>query len=113
MIKNRYITIICIAVLIVALIFTCVFTYIGMNRDGGGVSMEYEYTIFDDSYVHTLNIEVDEGDWNEMLENAMAEEYISCNVTIDGETLYNVGIRPKGNTSLSSVASMGFGQVQL
>lgn len=106
MIKNRYITIICIAVLIVALIFTCVFTYIGMNRDGGGVSMEYEYTIFDDSYVHTLNIEVDEGDWNEMLENAMAEEYISCNVTIDGETLYNVGIRPKGNTSLSSVASM-------
>ncbi len=107
MIKNRYITIVCIAVLIVALIFTCVFAYVGMNRDGsGGVSMEYEYTIFDDSYVHTLNIEVDEDDWNEMLENAMAEEYISCNVTIDGETLYNVGIRPKGNTSLSSVASM-------
>lgn len=106
MIKNRYITIVCIAVLIAALIFTCVFTYIGMNKDGDGVSMEYEYTIFDDSYVHTLNIEVDENDWSEMLENAQAEEYISCNVTIDGETLYNVGIRPKGNTSLSSVASM-------
>ena len=33
-------------------------------------------------------------------------EINSCNVTIDGETAKNVGIRGKGNTSLSSVSSM-------
>jgi len=31
-------------------------------------------------------------------------EYRSCNITINGETFYNVGIRPKGNSSLSQIA---------
>ena len=39
-----------------------------------------------------------------MLKNAMAEEYYSCDVEICGTTFKNVAIRPKGNTSLSSVA---------
>ena len=34
----------------------------------------------------------------------MAEEYYSCDVEICGTTFKNVAIRPKGNTSLSSVA---------
>ena len=40
-----------------------------------------------------------------MLENAISEEYYSCDVVVNGKTFYSVGIRPKGNTSLSSIAN--------
>jgi hypothetical protein len=65
----------------------------------------YSSTLFDTSYVHSLDVIVDETDWQEMLDNALSEEYIPVSVVIDGEAVKNVGIRPKGNTSLSSIAS--------
>lgn len=40
-----------------------------------------------------------------MLSNPLKEEYHRADITINGETFYNVGIRTKGNTSLSQVAS--------
>jgi len=52
-----------------------------------------------------VNIEISETDWQWLLDNATKEEYRSGNITINGETFYNVGIRPKGNSSLSMVAS--------
>lgn len=52
-----------------------------------------------------VNIEINEADWQWLLDNATKEEYRSGNITINGETFYNVGIRPKGNSSLSMVAS--------
>ncbi len=39
-------------------------------------------------------------------EKAESEEYSACNLVIDGEVVKNVGIRGKGNTSLSSVKNM-------
>ena len=48
---------------------------------------------------------MDEADWNDMLENATAEEYYQCDVEVNGTTFYRVAIRPKGNTSLTSIAS--------
>ena len=70
-----------------------------------GVSMEYETALFNTDEVMQVNILMDTDDWNEMLENAMEEEYYSCDVEVNGKTFYNVGIRPKGNTSLSSIAN--------
>ncbi len=35
----------------------------------------------------------------------MEEEYYSANITINGETYYNVGLRAKGNTTLSQIAN--------
>ena len=67
--------------------------------------MGYESKLFDTSKVHTVDIEME--DWDSFIETAENEEYSVCNVTIDGETIKNVGIRGKGNTSLSSVSSMG------
>lgn len=67
--------------------------------------MEYETALFNTDEVMQVNILMDEDDWNEMLENAMEEEYYSCDVEVNGKTFYNVGIRPKGNTSLSSIAN--------
>lgn len=71
----------------------------------GAVAMQYQSELFDTSRILQVDIQMEEGKWEEMLANAMAEEYVSCNVEINSQTLYNVGIRPKGNTSLSAIAS--------
>lgn len=70
---------------------------------GTGVTMEYEDELFNTDEIIEINIKMDEDEWNEMLANAMTEEYYSCDVVVNGKTFYNVGIRPKGNTSLSAI----------
>ena len=70
-----------------------------------GVTMAYETALFDTSSVLEVNIRMDEADWNDMLANATAEEYYQCDVEIGGTTFYRVAIRPKGNTSLTSIAN--------
>lgn len=67
-------------------------------------SMGYETRLFDNTRVHTVDIVMD--DWDELIANATNEEYYAASVVIDGEAYQNVGIRAKGNTSLSTVASM-------
>lgn len=59
----------------------------------------------DKTEVMSISIDVDEEAWKEMLDNAIEEQYISANITINGTTIENVGIRPKGNSSLRQVAS--------
>lgn len=70
-----------------------------------GVTMAYETELFDTSSILTVNILMDDADWNDMLTNATAEEYYQCDVEIGGTTFYRVAIRPKGNTSLTSIAN--------
>lgn len=70
----------------------------------GGVRQQYEGNLFGTELV-TVDIQMDADDWQEMLDNAINEEYYVCDVVINGQTFSNVGIRPKGNTSLSQVAS--------
>lgn len=66
---------------------------------------DYITAIFDDDKVIEINIEMDETAWQEMLDNASAEEYTAANVTINGTTYNNVAIRPKGNSSLSQLVT--------
>ena len=70
-----------------------------------GTEAAYKSKLFDTSYVHNINIEIDEEDWNDLLENASDQNFYSCNITIDGEEYSNVGIRAKGNSSLSQVVN--------
>ncbi len=70
-----------------------------------GYSMEYTDKLFDTRNILNINIVMDEAKWNEMLQNAMQEKYYECDVVINGTTFKRVGIRPKGNTSLSSIAN--------
>ena len=75
-------------------------------RAGGtGVTMEYESKLFDPSQPLQVNILMDAAEWEEMLATATEETYYACDVEINGKTFYNVGVRPKGNTSLTSIAS--------
>lgn len=84
----------------------CVAAYCAVGRaDSADSQYTYAEHIFQDDTVNEINIEIDEADWQDMLENPLEEEYHKANVTINGETVGNVAIRTKGNNSLTSVAS--------
>ncbi len=72
------------------------------------ISDDYaEAGLFDDTIVHTINVLIDKKDWRWMTTHATEEQYVTCDVEIDGERIENVGIRPKGNSSLSSISQQG------
>lgn len=77
---------------------------LGIQASDGAWDAAYA-DLFDDSVVHTVDIVAEESDWAELLENAQAEEYIPCNVVIDGTAVKNVAVRAKGNTSLTQVTN--------
>lgn len=66
---------------------------------------EYINKVFKNDRVNEIDITVNEKDWEGLLENAMDEEYIMGDITINGEKFSSVGIRAKGNSSLKMVAS--------
>ena len=109
MTENKHINRIIAAIMAVAV--TVCFVLIGFSDSivesfgGTGVDFSYETRLFDTSEIISLDIIMDEDDWNDMLENAMTEEYYNCDVVINGEKIRNVAIRPKGNTSLSAIVS--------
>ena len=65
----------------------------------------YGEYLFQEGAVTEINIAIDEADWQKLLENPLTEEYYRADVTINGESMGNVAIRTKGNTSLTSVAN--------
>ena len=94
---------------IIAIVATFLLTILFVNAEALGVTqtvktMGYENRLFDTSKVHTIDIVMD--DWDSFIDTAQSEEYSECSVIIDGESYKNVGIRGKGNTSLSTVSSM-------
>ena len=109
MIAHKHITKI-IAVVMAAAVCLCLCAVAFSGRIAAaagdtGLSMEYETALFDTGSIISVNILMDDADWDEMLANATAEEYYPCDVEINGTTFYRVGIRPKGNTSLTSIAN--------
>ncbi len=74
--------------------------------ENGSIKTEAEYAtkIFGTDII-SIEIIADEADWQEMLDNATREEYIMVDVVVNGTKFQNVGIRPKGNSSLTQVAS--------
>ena len=71
---------------------------------GNKVRMEYETELFDTDEVIDINIEIDEDSWDDMIANAVNEEYYVCNVLVNGRRINNVAIRLKGNMSLAAIA---------
>lgn len=82
----------------------CVAAYFVVERADSATDT-YAAHIFQEDTVNEINIEIDEADWQDMLENPLEEEYHKANVMINGETIGNMAIRTKGNTSLTSVAN--------
>ncbi len=112
MLKHKYIDSICLGIAGAALLIALVF-YNGEKIGIGNVHTQPGYVdrIFDDSYVHKIDLQVD--NWDTFLENAKKEEYVSCDVVIDGEKIKNAGLRVKGNNSKSLVAKYGLERYSL
>ncbi len=109
MVTNKYITRIA-SVIMAAAVILCLMASLFSDKlqevyGNNAVTMKYESKLFNTDQIMDIDILMDEDDWNNMLENAISEEYYSCNVVVNGKTFYSVGIRPKGNTSLSSIAN--------
>lgn len=71
------------------------------NSKGDKVSYE---VLFSDDKIHEINIEISASDWEQILASPEDETYYSANITVDGNTVNDVGFRTKGNSSLKSVA---------
>ena len=102
--RSKTIDRICCLALVVMLALTAVI-WVCKALAGKQKTVEVGYEgLFDSSVVHTIDIEI--ADWDSFITSASQEEYTECTVTIDGEKLSGVGIRAKGNTSLSSVSAL-------
>lgn len=99
-----------VAALMAAAVAFCLILMLFADRitavsGSSAATMEYESGLFDTSQIMTVNIIMDEDQWQDLLDNAISEQYYACDVEINGEKISNVGIRTKGNTSLSSIVN--------
>ena len=68
---------------------------------------DYVQTLFDQSKLIEIDIQMSDEDWDNMIATASSEEYSACDLVVNGELYENVAIRPKGNSSLLSVTGSG------
>lgn len=105
---NRNFDRVCLAALALAFLIAAlalVASALGLTAAASGVTLGYETRLFDTSVVHTIDIVMDE--WEGFIAGCEDEEYVLCDLVIDGEEQPGAAIRAKGNTSLSSVAAYG------
>jgi spore coat protein CotH len=57
--------------------------------------------IFDQSRLHECKLELDPADWAALRANFQTNQYYAANLTVDGETVRQVGIRSRGAGSRS------------
>lgn len=103
---HKWIDRVCAAAMLLTLLLTVLFVNgeaLGIRPASGAAG--YASRLFNTERVHTIEIVMD--DWNGFLETCEDEEYAACSVVIDNEAYKNVGLRAKGNTSLSMVSSLG------
>ena len=102
----KHIDRVCALGLILALALTVLFMGSGaLGLRPADRVLGYESRLFDTSRVHTIDIVMD--NWENFLDTCENEEYSPCAVVVDGEAFKNVGLRAKGNTSLTTVSALG------
>ncbi len=107
MIQSKKINIIVAIAVVFALITSIALVVIGnIHNENGGMKTETEYAtkVFGTDII-SIEIIADEADWQGMLGNATSEQYIMADVVVNGTKIQNAGVRPKGNSSLTQVAS--------
>ncbi len=103
MIESKKINIIAIIAVCIALGVTVLIIGFG-DSEAAKEARQADYIdeMFGEEVI-SVDIIVDGDTWSAMLENAQAKEYIMADVVINGETYQDVGVRTKGNASLSQV----------
>ena len=93
-----------------------VVAYVGTGGDTevGSTSVGTDYSndvdLFDDSVVHTIALDFDQSDLEAAItiyEQTGDKEYFLADITIDGVTIEDVGVRIKGNSTLRSALQGG------
>lgn len=106
MIKSRHIDRICIAAMGLAALLTLLLIFLsGTRLSNTKTAEEYAVRLFDDSRVHTIDLQVE--DWEAFIQDAEAERYVPCTAVINGEAFQQVGLRTKGNNSLRLTSDYG------
>jgi len=70
----------------------------------------YEEKYFDRNSIMKIEIDIAKEEWEDMIANAMKEEFHEATVTVNGDVYPMVMIRPKGNSSLSTIAKSSFNE---
>lgn len=107
MIESEKINIVVMVAVIFALVISILILVLGnVNNSSEMNNKEAEYSskIFGNEII-SIDIIADEKDWQQMLDNAINEEYIMVDVIVNGTMFKSVGIRPKGNSSLTQVVN--------
>lgn len=99
MIESKYIAVITASLLCICLIVCGLIVYAANAFDTTNIP-EYQRRMFGDEII-TIDIQVGENDWQDLLDNATTKEWIAGDLIINGERFNTVGIRTKGNSSLS------------
>ena len=60
----------------------------------------YAGKLFDDSYVHHIDIRLTDENWTDLLNDPISKTKYASDIVIDGETFANVTVSTKGFSSL-------------
>lgn len=108
MVTNKHISKVVAALMAAAIAFCLlaagVVRYLDTDQKTG-VAVSYQSRLFDTDQMIEIDIQMEENEWKDLLEHAIEEEYYCCDVVVNGETFSSVGIRAKGNTSLTTIAN--------
>lgn len=87
-------------------------TNLATSPDTAPTGQESGTGLFDDTVVHDLDIEFDQEAYDAMIDTFTStgdKEWITATVTVDGQEIRDVGLRLKGNSSLSGLRGGGAG----
>lgn len=103
--KVRTIWLVAPILLLIVIIVGSVYWMNELKVETSQIGYDYKQQLFIEDEVGEIEITVSDNNWNKILDDPTAEEYVEASVTVNGAAYNNVGIRAKGNSSLSSVAS--------
>ncbi|MFF2887041.1 CotH kinase family protein [Paenibacillus sp. NPDC057967] len=97
--------------IVVALVGVALAMDSGVTGTFGAQTVSADEQLLDERYfpqdkVVDVKITIDPDDFQDMLDNAAAEQFKQASVEYNGETFENIAIRTKGNLSLNSVVNM-------
>ncbi|WP_145037740.1 CotH kinase family protein [Paenibacillus sp. Y412MC10] len=109
MMKKRTTVLLSLALAIILLLTGCQRTTqvagTAGSSENDGLQEQIDSAVFPKDKVIDVKITIDEADFQDMLDNASAEEYKEASVNYNGMQFDHVGIRTKGNLSLRSVVN--------
>jgi spore coat protein CotH len=76
--------------------------FLAMLVLGAATSASAADKIFDPTVLHEIRIVMDPADWKALQDNFLSDQYYGANVSIDGETIQQIGIRSAGQGSRSA-----------